>query len=87
MATVFIPTQLRKLTGGTAQVVVSGRTVREIVLGLEQQFPGFQSRLCTDGRLASHLQVTVDNQLSQRGLLAQVGPHSEVHFLPAIGGG
>lgn len=87
MATVFIPTQMRQITGGAAQVEVPGESVREIVKQLEQQFPGMQARLCHEDRLAPQLQVTVDNQLSQRGLLAKVGPQSEVHFLPAIGGG
>lgn len=87
MPTVFIPAQLRQLTEGATQVEVSGGNVRELVEELERRFPGMEARLCRDGRLAPHIQVTIDNQLSQRGLLAKVGPASEVHFLPAIGGG
>ena len=87
MAIVFIPQQMRELTGDVGQLEVSAENVRQVVAELEQQFPGMEARLCTSGRLAPQFQVTVDGQLSQRGLLAKVGPQSEVHFLPALGGG
>jgi len=87
MATAFIPTQLRSLTGGEAEIAVDGRNVREVIARLDERFPGIAERLINDGRLVPSLQVTIDNQLSQRGLLAKVGAESEVHFLPAIGGG
>jgi sulfur-carrier protein len=87
MARVFIPTQMRSLTGGQQQVDLPGRSLREIVRGLEQQFPGIQSRLCDGDRIAPTLQVSIDGALTARGLLAPVGENSEVHFLPAIGGG
>jgi hypothetical protein len=31
--------------------------------------------------------VSIDGAFTNRGLLAQVGAESEIHFLPAIGGG
>jgi sulfur-carrier protein len=87
MARVFIPPQLRDLTGGAAQVEAAGETVREVVDALEAQFPGLRARLCRDGELAPALQVSVDHVMSQRGLRAKVRPESEIHFLPAFGGG
>ena len=86
MAHVFIPPQLRPLTG-VGECVVAGKTVRELVAQLEGLFPGVKTRLCRDEELAPTLQVSVDGVLSRRGLDAKVGPSSEVHFLPLFGGG
>jgi len=87
MATVFIPSQMRDLTRGQSQIDVSAATVRDIIERLEAEFPSIKARLCRDDELAPSLQVTIDGTLSYRGIRAKVGPTSEVHFLPAIGGG
>lgn len=87
MPTAFIPFQLRSLTGGAAQVEVEGRTVREVIAALEARFPGIQERLCRGDELSPSLQVSIDSVMSTQGLRAKVAPESEVHFLPAIGGG
>jgi sulfur-carrier protein len=87
MPTVFIPSQLRDVTGGRGQLEVAAETVREAIAALEQEFPGIAGRLCRDGELAPALQVTVDGVLSHRGIRARLKPNSELHFLPAIGGG
>mgnify|MGYP001205465066 CR=1 FL=1 len=87
MATVFIPPQLRDLTDGASQVETEGRNVGQLIDRLESQFSGIRARLCRDGQLSPSLQVSVDNVMSSRGLFTKVQPDSEVHFLPAIGGG
>jgi len=87
MATAFIPHQLRDLTAGQAQFEVPAGTVRDAIEALEQAFPGIKARLCRDDELSPALQVTIDGVLSHRGIRAKVAPISEVHFLPAIGGG
>jgi molybdopterin synthase sulfur carrier subunit len=87
MATVFIPVQLRDLTGGAADVEAAGESVRAVVADLERRFPGIADRLCKDGELSPALQVSIDGVLSRRGLEARVQPASEVHFLPVFGGG
>lgn len=87
MPTVHIPSQLRDLTSGVAQLEVDGVTVTEVISALEVQFPGIRARLATDGELAPSLQVAVDGTLSTRGVRAKLKPNSEVHFLPAFGGG
>ena len=87
MATAFIPHQLRDLTAGQAQVEVPAGTVRNTIEALEQAFPGIKARLCRDDELSPSLQVTIDGVLSHRGIRGKVLPTSEVHFLPAIGGG
>lgn len=87
MATAFVPHQLRDLTGGQGQLEVPAGTVRDVIETLEQAFPGIKTRLCRDDELSPALQVTIDGVLSHRGIRAKVSPTSEVHFLPAIGGG
>jgi molybdopterin synthase sulfur carrier subunit len=87
MPLVFIPSPMRDLTGGAAEVPVEGATVGEVVDALERRFPGARARLCRGDALAPGLQVSVDHVMTRRGLAAAVRPDSEVHFLPAIGGG
>ena len=87
MATVFIPALMRKLTGGKATVDVSGANVREIVNNLEELHPGLKERLVDKWKLKSNITVAVDGQVTPLGMLEKVGENSEVHFLPAIGGG
>lgn len=87
MAQVFIPSQWRDLTGGAAQVELSGASLRQIVTALEQRFPGIAERLCDGGEISAGLAVSIDGAINARGMLARVEPGSEIHFLPAIGGG
>jgi molybdopterin synthase sulfur carrier subunit len=87
MARVYIPPQLRDLTGGVSELDVAGSTVRELVAQLERRFPGIEQRLCASGELAPNLQVSIGDQLSRRGLDAPVPPDGEIHFLPVFGGG
>jgi molybdopterin synthase sulfur carrier subunit len=84
---IFIPAQLRTLTGGQAEVDAAGATVRELIDELEGRFTGIRERLCPDGELSPALQVSIDGVFSRRGLAATVRPDSEVHFLPVFGGG
>jgi molybdopterin converting factor small subunit len=87
MPRVFIPSQLRDLTGGLAEVEAPGQSVRDVVAALELKFSGIRERLCRGDELAPNLQVSIDGVFSRRGLDAKVGPASEVHFLPVFGGG
>jgi molybdopterin synthase sulfur carrier subunit len=87
VATVFIPSQLRDMTGGVGQVEIAAANVRQIVDELESRFPGIRARLCVGDALSPSLQVSIDGEMSTRGLSAKVKPRSEVHFVPAIGGG
>lgn len=87
MATVFIPTMLQKVTGGVKQVDCQGRNVRQIIEGLEELYPGIRDRLVEDGEIRANLAVAIDGDVARMGLLERVGESSEVHFVPAIGGG
>ena len=87
MPHVFIPPLLRSLTGDVEDIKVTATNVRQVVGALESRFPGIQSRLCDDDGLKPGLTVAVDGNVSSLGLLQKVAENSEVHFLPAIGGG
>ena len=87
MPTVFIPAQLRSLTGGTTQLEGDASSVRQVVEALEERFPGVRQRLCEGEELASSLQVSIDGVMTSQGMRAKTGPESEVHFLPIFGGG
>jgi molybdopterin converting factor small subunit len=87
MATVWIPALLRDLTGGLDKVSVEGETVGHVVEALDRLYPGFQQRLCAEGRLRPELAVAVEGKVSPKKLRQRLTPSSEVIFLPAISGG
>tara|TARA_B100000809_G_scaffold249066_1_gene279916 strand:- start:184 stop:447 length:264 start_codon:yes stop_codon:yes gene_type:complete len=87
MPIVFIPAQLKSLTGGVSQVEMEADNIRQVIEQLDQQFPGIRDRLCDGDELARTLQVSVDSSMGARGLRTKVGDAREVHFLPVIGGG
>ncbi len=87
MALVFVPSLMQPLTGGKDRVEVAGSTVRQIVDNLEAEHPGVKDRLVDDGRIKPNIAVAVDGEITPLGLLEKVRENSEVHFLPAIGGG
>ena len=87
MPRVFIPPLMRSLTEGAEQVEVPGTSVRQVVAQLESRYPGIRERLCEGESLKPGLAVAVDGHVTSLGLLQKVQETSEVHFLPAIGGG
>ena len=87
MATVVIPAQLRKLTGGKDRVSASGRNVGRLIEDLDRQFPGFREQLLQDGDVKPSIAVSIDGEMGTGGVLEPVGEDSEVFFLPALGGG
>ena len=78
---------MRNLSAGRDRVEVKGATVRQVIENLDKQFPGMKERLMENGGLMPGISVIVDGLQSQLGLLERLEEASEVHFLPAIGGG
>jgi molybdopterin synthase sulfur carrier subunit len=78
---------LQAMTGGVKQVELEAENVRQVVDGLDQLFPGMRDRLVMEGRIRPNLAIAIDGEVARMGLLEQVGDLSEVHFVPAIGGG
>ena len=87
MAKVFIPSLMQKLTDGQDVIEIDGKTVREIIENLEQTYPGIKVRLVDKYKMKSNISVAVEGEVSPLGLLEKVSENSEVHFIPAVGGG
>jgi molybdopterin synthase sulfur carrier subunit len=87
MPKVFIPTMLLSLSGGVKQVQVDAANLRQVIDGLDLIYPGIKTRLLQDGQIRPNLAVAIDGEVARLGLLEKVGEESEVHFVPAIGGG
>lgn len=87
VATVHIPPQMRDLTGGRGEIDAAGRTLRQVIASLEAQCPGIAARLVVEDRIFPGLAISIDGTVTSRGLLARVEQASQIHFLPAFGGG
>ncbi len=87
MPTVFVPTMLQSLTNGVKQVDVEASNVRQVVDRLDELYPGLKERLVDEGQIRSNLAVAIDGEIARLGMMERVGANSEVHFVPAIGGG
>lgn len=87
MSTVYIPSLLQHITGGLQTVEAEGSSVRKIINDLDERYPGIKDRLTDNNRIKPNISVAIDGVISPLGILEKVGEDSEVHFLPAIGGG
>ena len=87
MVTVFIPTMLQPMTSGVKQVDLEARNVRQVIDRLDELYPGMKDRLVEDGKIRTNVAVAIDGEVARMGLMEKVGETSEVHFVPAIGGG
>jgi sulfur-carrier protein len=90
MPTVRIPTPLRKLTDGIAEVVVEGADLRTVVANLQAAHPGIGERLLDDsGDLRRFVNVFVRDEdvRFQQGLDTPVGATDVVSIVPAVAGG
>ena len=90
MATVRIPTQLRTLSGGAAEISVDGATVGEVLAALETAHPGFSARLFDDaGGLRRFVNVFVADEDVRfaEGLDTKVEAGQTVSIIPAVAGG
>jgi len=90
MAIVFIPSPLRRLTGGNARVDVPAATLAELIDRLEALHPGMRSYLLDEsGALRTYVNIFV-NTAEARTLAELRTPlteDDEVSILPAMAGG
>ncbi len=90
MATVRVPTQLRTLSGGDAEVSVGGSTVGEVLSALDTAHPGFRDRLFDEGgQLRRFVNVFVADEDVRflQGLDTKVDDGQTVSIIPAVAGG
>jgi sulfur-carrier protein len=90
MPTVRIPTPLRGLTNGQAQVAVEAGDLRTVLANLEVAHPGVGDRLIgSDGDLRRFVNLFVGDQDVRflQGLDTPVGPDDVISIVPAVAGG
>ncbi len=78
---------MQSYTGGMETVQAEGRTVKRLVLALDETYPGVKDALMDGDRLKPGVAVAVNGQVSQLGHLQPLQENNEVFFVPAIGGG
>ncbi len=90
MATVRIPTPLRKLTQGQDEVQAAGANVGEIITNLESSFPGIKARICEDsGEVRRFVNIFANDEDIRflQNLETPVKDSDEISIVPAIAGG
>ena len=88
--TVRLPSQLRVLIGGEAEVAVEATNVREALLAVESRHPGLAARvLDNDGQIRRFVNVFVADEDVRflEGLDTVVAPGQTVSVVPAVAGG
>jgi molybdopterin converting factor small subunit len=78
---------MRSLTEQQDRVPVEGKTLRQVVDNLEQQYPGMKALIVENDRVRPGLALAINGVIAATGLMAQVPEEAEVQILPAIGGG
>ena len=82
MATVILSSDLaRQFTKGETEFEIDAATMRALVRALDERFPGLGPAL------GEGMAVAIDGQIFHDFFLEEIGPDSEVCFLPAIEGG
>lgn len=90
MATIRIPSPLRRYTNSQSKVQVGGATIQQVVDNLEAEFPGVKSRLCDDnGQIKRYVNVFVNGEeiRTLQGAETPVADKDEVSIIPAMAGG
>ncbi len=88
--TVKIPTPLRPVTAGQAEVKVEGATVGEILQKLNSQYQGFGDRVLDEGKTVRrfiNVFVNEDNIRDKKELDTEVKNGDTISILPSIAGG
>ena len=87
---VRIPTPLRSITKGTAEVTAKANDVSELIEDLERQFAGLKERLVEDGgelRRFINIYVNEEDIRFLKGKATTLKDGDEVSIVPAIAGG
>lgn len=90
MATVIIPTPLRKFTNNTSRITIGVRSVHEMMEKLSAEYPDLKRHLLdANGKIPSFINIFVDDD-DIRNLQHENTPvheNSTVSIIPAIAGG
>jgi len=90
MPSIRVPSALRTLTGGNADVDTTATTVRDALAELERKHPGIAARLFDgSGNVKPHIRIFVgpEDIGGLAGLDTKLTERDEVAIVPAIAGG
>ncbi len=90
MATVRIPTPLRRFTNGADEVKAMGATVAQIIADLDRNYVGMRDRLCEkDGKVRRFVNIYLNDEDIRflQSLETPVSEGDELSIIPAIAGG
>lgn len=90
MATVIIPTPLRKFTNNASKLSINANSISELLVTLTKDFPALQKHLLdASGKVPSFINIFVDDDdirnLEQEQTV--IKEHTTVSIVPAIAGG
>ena len=87
---VRIPTPMRPLTKGEAEVLIEGKTVQEVIDNLDESFKGIKERLCDEeGNLRRFVNLYLNDEDIRflQNLDTRVNDGDGLSIVPAIAGG
>jgi molybdopterin synthase sulfur carrier subunit len=90
MATVLVPTPLRRLTSGQSKVIVQGDDVGSLLRAIDRQYPGIADRVFDEeGNVKRFINIFLnDNEIrTLQGLETPVHDDDRVSIVPAMAGG
>ena len=90
MATVFIPTPLRRFTNNTSKLQVPAGNINDVIKDISHNFPELKKHLLDEGgKLRSFINIFVGDDdirnLQQENTI--VGEETVISIVPAIAGG
>jgi len=88
--TVILPQALRAQAGNRKAVTVSGRTIRDIIAALDDDYPGMKFHLCYEtGELRPFVNLFLNSKNIRylQGLETPVEDSATIHILPSVAGG
>ena len=90
MATVRIPSPLRRYTNNKSKVESNGANIIELIESLESQYPGVKTRLCDEsGQIKRYVNIFINGEeiRTLQGGDTAVTETDEVSIIPAMAGG
>jgi molybdopterin converting factor small subunit len=89
MPSIRVPSALRSLTAGAADVEVAAATVGDALAALDRRHPGIAAKILDNGVVKPFIRIFVgpDDIGGLSGLETKLGERDEVAIVPAIAGG
>lgn len=84
---VFIPSQLQSYSGGATHVEAVGSTINEVLIDLDQRYPGIRFRIVDEqDRIRRHMRIFVGTEAA-RDLGTPLTSVDEIMIFGALSGG